>query len=104
MTTKPPSICIIGAGAAGLALASVLANRERQVVLIEGGGLEPASALEDTYVTDVVGTPHRGVHDGRFRALGGSTTRWGGQLWRWEQHEFEERPYVGVSGWPIPYD
>jgi choline dehydrogenase-like flavoprotein len=64
----------------------------------------PAGALEDTYRTHVVGTPHRGVHEGRFRAWGGSTTRWGGQLWPWEPHEFERRTYLGLDGWPVGYD
>ncbi|MFL5562508.1 MAG: GMC oxidoreductase [Gemmatimonadaceae bacterium] len=100
----PPSVILVGAGAAGLSLAHSLASREWLVTLVEGGGDQPLRGLEDTYRVSVVGTPHRGVHEGRFRAWGGSTTRWGGQLWPWEPHEFQPRPTIGVDGWPIRYD
>ncbi|HEX2778177.1 MAG TPA: FAD-dependent oxidoreductase, partial [Gemmatimonadaceae bacterium] len=98
------SVCIIGAGAAGLTLADALARAGWRVILVEGGGARPAPALEDTYRVTMLGTPHRGAHEGRFRALGGSTTRWGGQLWPWERHEFEPRPWLGLDGWPIAHD
>lgn len=97
------TVCIIGAGAAGLTLAHALAPRCRHIILVEGGGPTPANTLEDTYRTLSVGIPHRGAHEGRFRAWGGSTTRWGGQLWRWEPHEFEPRPELHIEGWPIPF-
>ena len=77
------SICIIGAGAAGLTLAHVFANRGLRVILIEGGDAEPLDDVEDTYRVENIGFPHRGAHAGRFRALGGSTSRWGGQLSPW---------------------
>ena len=97
------SICIVGAGAAGLTLAHALATRDVRIILIEGGSVEPVDELEDTYRVENVGVPHRGAHAGRFRALGGSTTRWGGQLWGWEPHEFQPRPHLQLEGWPLPY-
>ncbi len=105
--TTPPTgaadaTCIIGAGAAGLTLAHALATRGRRVIIIEGGGEAPPDELEDVFRVDNLGIPHRGAHAGRFRAWGGSTTRWGGQLWPWEPHEFEGRPDLGLPGWPIP--
>jgi choline dehydrogenase-like flavoprotein len=72
--------------------------------VIEGGGPAAQDALEDTYRAEVSGFPHKGVHEGRFRALGGTTTRWGGQLWPWEPYEFEPRDWVPGPGWPIGYD
>lgn len=101
---RPPAVCIVGAGAAGLSVAHELASRGWSVAIVEGGGRSPASAVEDSYRVAVTGTPHRGVHEGRFRALGGSTTRWGGQLWPWEPYEFAARPWLGIDGWPIGYD
>ena len=99
------SVCIVGAGAAGLTLAHALSQHGWRVILVEGGGAAaPQPDVEDTYRTLLLGTPHRGVHEGRFRAWGGSTTRWGGQLWPWERHEFEPRPYLSLDGWPISYD
>lgn len=98
------TVCIIGAGAAGLTLAHALAPRCGHVILLEGGGPRPADELEDTYSTLSVGIPHRGAHEGRVRAWGGSTTRWGGQLWPWERYEFEPRPELEIDGWPIPFE
>ena len=99
-----PTACVIGAGAAGLTVAHALAARGWKIVIVEGGSRAPARELEDTYRVTVSGTPHRGVHEGRFRAWGGSTTRWGGQLWPWEPHEFAPRPEIGIGGWPIGFD
>lgn len=103
MATRP-TVCVVGAGAAGLTVAHELAKRGWPVTLVEGGERTPAATLDDSYRVAVTGTPHRGVHEGRFRALGGSTTRWGGQLWPWERHEFEPRPWLGIDGWPVRYD
>ena len=101
-TAPVERICIIGAGAGGLSLASAMSARGLRVVLLEGGDMDPPDELEDTYRVDSIGVPHRGAHSGRFRAWGGSTTRWGGQLWPWEPHEFGGRPDLGIDGWPIP--
>lgn len=98
-----PTVCIVGAGAAGLTLAHALVRRSYRVILIEGGDAEPPNELEDTLRVQLSGTPHRGAHEGRFRAWGGTTTRWGGQLWPWEPYEFEARPHLRTPGWPIDY-
>ena len=45
--------------------------------------------------------PHDGTLNGRFRVYGGSSTRWGGQLLPLPQHDYESRPHVPNSGWPI---
>lgn len=103
MPSQRRSICIIGAGAAGLTLGRTLADRGWRVRILEGGTANPPAALEDTFRAHVIGVPHRGVHEGRFRALGGSTTRWGGQLWPWEPSEFAARVCPVVAGWPIGY-
>ena len=102
--TARPSIVVIGAGAAGLSLAHALASRGWPVTLVEAGGEQPPPELEDTFRVSMAGTPHRGAHEGRFRAWGGSTTRWGGQLWPWEPYEFAPRPAIGVDGWPLAFD
>lgn len=104
MSLDRATVCIIGAGAAGLTLAQALVTRCHRVILLEGGGLRPHEELEDTFRTVSVGIPHRGAHEGRFRAWGGSTTRWGGQLWPWEPYEFDSRPELEIDGWPIPFE
>ena len=73
-------ICIVGAGAAGIVLAVELARRGKRVLLLEGGGSGIEEASQDPYASEVAGLPHRGIHTGRFRAKGGTTTKWGGQI------------------------
>jgi choline dehydrogenase-like flavoprotein len=104
MSASQRSACVVGAGAAGLIVADALARAGWHITLLDGGLENPALELEDTYRVQVLGAPHRGVHEGRFRSWGGSTTRWGGQLREWERHELEPRPYLGLDGWPIPFD
>lgn len=92
-------VCIVGAGAAGLALAHSLARRGRAVRLLDAGGSGPGQ-----HPVRHAGRPHRGSTDGHALAWGGTTTIWGGQLWPWEPYEFEARPEIGLDGWPIGYD
>ncbi|HEV2619780.1 MAG TPA: GMC oxidoreductase [Acidobacteriaceae bacterium] len=94
-------ICIVGAGAAGIVLAVELARLGRRVLLLEGGGAGIEAASQDLYTSEVVGHVHRGVHTGRFRAHGGTTTRWGGQILELDEIDFERREWVSGSGWPL---
>lgn len=94
-------VCIVGAGAAGIVLAVELARLGRRVTLLEGGGAEIEEASQEPYRSDVVGLTHRGVHAGRFRAHGGTTTRWGGQILELDAIDFERREWVSGSGWPF---
>jgi choline dehydrogenase-like flavoprotein len=94
-------ICIVGAGAAGIALAVELARLGRSVVLLEGGGATIEESSQDPYRSEVTGHTHRGVNTGRFRAEGGTTTRWGGQILELDAIDFEKRDWIEGSGWPF---
>jgi len=96
-------VCIVGSGAAGLPLAITLANQGANVVLLESGGARPDTPEQDFNHGEIVGLPHIGIHEGRNRALGGTTTMWGGQILPLEPIDFESRPWVPESGWPISY-
>lgn len=95
-------ICIVGAGAAGIVLAVELAQRGKSVLLLEGGGAEIEESSQDSYISELAGLPHQGVHTGRFRAKGGTTTKWGGQILELDAADFEQRPGIAESGWPFP--
>jgi choline dehydrogenase-like flavoprotein len=94
-------VCIAGAGAAGICLALELAKSGINVTLLEGGGLEEESSSQDLYASAISGIPHRGIHEGRMRVFGGSTTRWAGQILELDASNFERRPWVPHSGWPF---
>lgn len=97
-------VCVIGAGAAGMVLAVQLLRAGRSVVLLESGGLQLEAASQDLYRSEVTGQRHTGVHDGRFRTWGGTTTRWGGQILELEPIDFAQRDWIAGSGWPISKD
>ena len=95
-------LCIIGAGAAGITIAREFLNTRFSVILLEGGGKQFEEPSQDPYQTEIVGLPHNGVHKGRVRVLGGTTTWWAGQALPLDAIDFEPRPWVPHSGWPFP--
>ena len=96
-----PQICIVGAGAAGICLAVELSKQGKSVLLLEGGGRDIEDAAQEPYRSEVVGHVHRGIHTGRFRTHGGTTTRWGGQIYELNPEDFQRRDWIPASGWPI---
>jgi choline dehydrogenase-like flavoprotein len=94
-------VCIAGAGAAGISLAVELANRGVAVTLLESGGTNFEAATQALYQSEVSGRRHTGIHTGRFRVLGGTTTQWGGQILQLDSQDFEHRSWVPESGWPF---
>jgi choline dehydrogenase-like flavoprotein len=94
-------ICIVGGGAAGITLAREFIGTRFSVLMLEGGGLEAEAATQKLYDSEVVGLPHSGVHDGRARVFGGTTTLWGGQVLRLDAFDLQKRSWVPYSGWPI---
>lgn len=73
-------VCVIGAGAAGIFLATELAARGRSIVLLEAGGVRCASGAAVGFDVDLGGSSYGGATEGRAFGLGGSTSRWGGLL------------------------
>ncbi|HXS11091.1 MAG TPA: GMC family oxidoreductase [Acidobacteriaceae bacterium] len=98
-----PQICIVGAGAAGICLAVELSRQGKSVMVLEGGGRDIEDAAQEPYRSEVVGHTHRGIHTGRFRAHGGTTTRWGGQILELNSEDFELRDWIPASGWPLSH-
>ena len=96
-----PHICIVGAGAAGICLAVELSRQGKNVMVLEGGGRDIEDAAQEPYRSEVIGHEHRGIHTGRFRAHGGTTTRWGGQIYELNAEDFERREWIPSSGWPF---
>jgi hypothetical protein len=94
-------VCIVGAGAAGIVLATELAAHAYNVVLLEAGGLHQEHQSQAIYRSETTGHPHDGTQVGRFRTFGGSTTQWGGQILELGEAIFDRRVHVEGSGWPF---
>lgn len=95
------NICVIGTGAAGLTLASVLLSSGASVMMLESGGLQLEKAAAHLNRCETEGLLFQGAQLGRKRVFGGSTECWGGQLLPLEPIDFAQRAWVDHSGWPI---
>ncbi|MBB4365096.1 choline dehydrogenase-like flavoprotein [Bradyrhizobium sp. CIR18] len=102
LTELSPDVVIVGGGAVGLLAAVYLASRNVRVLILEAG---PEQLHQDSQMIFQAamskGRKHAGLHQGRFRALGGTTNFWGGQLVRFDRTVFAERSWLNDTGWPI---
>lgn len=99
--TLAADVCIVGGGAAGITLAIELAERGVEVVLLEGGGLDPDPMTQQLYAGENRGLSREEPHESRSRYLGGSTNCWGGWCRPLDDIDFESRSWIADSGWPI---
>ena len=97
-------VCIVGAGAAGIALALALAEQSVQVLLLESGGLQAEPAYQALYQGSVADPAlHSPADTYRQRRWGGSTTLWGGRCMPFDDIDFEPRAYLPHSAWPLAH-
>jgi choline dehydrogenase-like flavoprotein len=96
--TTRTDVAVIGAGTAGLVIAAALERRGLSVLCLESGGRKQVS--DEHPLNEVVHTKsiYSGAAHGRFRCIGGTSTRWGGALIPCLARDVED------AGWPISYD
>ena len=97
-------ICIVGAGAAGIAMACELANTRLRVVLMESGDFKFRHWPQLLYRGRNIGLPSFSIAKSRLRQFGGSTTQWAGQCRPLDAIDFEKRDWIPRSGWPLGRD
>jgi choline dehydrogenase-like flavoprotein len=76
----------------------------QKVVLLEGGGFEQEPAMQDLYRGEIVGQPYYPLQAARLHYFGGTTNHWSGWCSTLDPIDFEVRPWVPHSGWPIRRD
>lgn len=117
-----PDVAIIGGGPVGLTIARELASSRCRVLIIESGGtafdadqqtLNVVENIGEPIARDGVESPGRGYNGSlswlndippfelRNRVLGGSTHTWIGKCASFDEIDFERRPWLPVSGWPM---
>lgn len=95
-------VVVVGGGAAGLTLAHALGAAGKQVVLLEAGGDKKTAASQEYYRGELVdAVAHPPTHNYRVRAIGGTSTIWGGRAIPFDAIDFEKRNWVPDSGWPF---
>lgn len=92
---------VIGGGTIGLYFAIQLCKQGKRVLVIESGGRHLDNFSEGTF--ESIGHPHEGIKIARSRSLGGTSNLWGGQLVEYQAPDFEGRPWLPDSKWPLPF-
>lgn len=94
-------LCIVGGGAAGIAMARHFAGSKIRVALLESGGYKYNAAIQALYQGKNVGESYFALDRCRTRQFGGSTNCWGGMCTPMTAIDFVERPWIPHSGWPF---
>lgn len=98
-------ITIIGAGGAGIVMALEIAKAGVNVTLIDSGGpsySERVQALADTEHYDP--NLHPPMNECTRRQIGGTSVIWGGRVVPFDPVDFDDRPHIPHSRWPISYE
>ncbi|HBK06546.1 MAG TPA: GMC family oxidoreductase [Acetobacteraceae bacterium] len=104
-TVVQANICIVGGGPAGITLALELAKTGKSILLLESGGEMPSADTQALNAGEVADERLHSPPDRyRQRVLGGGTSIWGGRCVPFDPIDFNNRPWIDHSGWPISYD
>ena len=105
-------VCIIGAGVAGTTLAREFIGRSVTVLLVESGGSSPSPETQELAKGEVTGQPYYELDRSGKRGVGGTGWGWtidlpdgttGVRLRALDPIDFEERPEIPYSGWPLSW-
>lgn len=107
--TWSASICIVGAGPAGLALAEELRGSGRSIVVLESGGAGADAGAHDLLMATDEWADAQALDQARARGVGGTALIWntwfGGSTWAkylpLDEVDFISRDWVPWSGWPV---
>lgn len=100
-TVIESDLCIVGAGAAGIAMAREFVRAGLRVSVVESGSLEFDANTQELYAGQSVGMPLIDLTTSRLRFFGGTTNHWGGWCVPLDPIDFEPREGLPYRGWPI---
>ncbi len=97
-------ICIVGAGPAGIAVATELLTSGIDVVMLESGSTSITKAGTRLAGGQRLGHPYAALQRTRYRAFGGSSHRWISARARpLDELDMQSRPGIPHSGWPFGF-
>ena len=97
--------CIVGAGVAGVIIASELKKNypDSKIYIVESGDF-PLDNHHNKKLKDVEFKDLPIKKKSREFAVGGATNSWGGLTSHFEKFEIENRDYLEIKEWPLAYD
>lgn len=96
-------ICIIGAGVAGITMATEFVDQSQEICLLESGKFLPNEEVQALYDIENIGYPVRENFMSRARYFGGSSNLWPGRCMLLNEADLQKKDWVANSGWPISY-
>ena len=103
-TAVEADLCILGGGAAAIAMALQFVRTRLTVAILESGSLRLEAETQALTAGEQSGIPYFPLHATRYRLLGGSTVHWGARSTPLKPIDFARRNWVAHSGWPISRD
>lgn len=99
--TVQADVCVVGAGAAGIALALEFVGSPVRVVLLEIGGLTAERDGRGIHRVVPGSAPRLSVDPSLTWYFGGNTNHWFGNCRPLDEADFAPRDWIRRSGWPI---
>ncbi|MCP4925058.1 MAG: GMC family oxidoreductase [Gammaproteobacteria bacterium] len=94
-------LCIVGAGAVGIAMALQFDGGNARVAVLESGGYKLDHETQSLYEGSHVGRLTYPLETNRLRYFGGTTGHWAGHCRPFDAFDFSTREWIPHSGWPI---
>lgn len=92
--------CVVGSGIGGSAVLKTLVEAGHDVLLVEAGDVQEQARDRESVTDENVGRPFRMLRT-RCIELGGTSNLWHGICTPLDDIDFEPRPWMEDSGWPI---
>jgi choline dehydrogenase-like flavoprotein len=97
-------VLVIGAGIAGLLVASRLQQKGIRTVVVESGSERSGPSPHPLNEAVLDGQPYQGALKGRCRGLGGTSTVWGGAMLPFLTCDLEAHTAGWSVDWPVGFD
>lgn len=99
LTNLTCDVCIVGAGAAGMYLATRLSEHGLRTILVEAGPETCISTEQAGFMPSFERARYSGALEGRAFGFGGTTSRWGGQLFPYTSLDERESADPYAESW-----
>ena len=97
-------VVVVGAGIAGLIMADRLRKDGLKVAILESGSERQVDERHELNRVEIAGDPYAGAEDGRFRCLGGTSTRWGGAMLPFLPVDMQSHSAGWDARWPVEFE